>query len=72
MRSSFCEAGHCVEVAPGWVRASCDSSACVEAQPVPGGVLLRSSLMPEAVVDVTREEWAAFVAGVKAGDFDNI
>lgn len=72
MRSSACDSSACVEVAPGWTTAACESNACVEAQAAPGGVLLRSSLTPEAVVDLTREEWVAFVAGVKAGDFDNI
>lgn len=58
-----------------WTRARCDTSACVEVRAslvFEDTVVLRSSVHPQSVVAVSREEWAAFVAGVKAGDFDNI
>lgn len=54
-RSSFCASGGCVEVAP---LAS-------------GMVAVRDSKdlsLPEQVY--TADEWAAFVQGVKAGEFD--
>jgi hypothetical protein len=54
-RSSFCDGGSCVEVAPlesGWVavRDSKDESK-----------------VPHLY---TKQEWAAFVQGVKSGEFD--
>ncbi|GAB3802857.1 DUF397 domain-containing protein [Micromonospora zhanjiangensis] len=47
---------------------------CVEAGPVldgSGRVAVRHSKAPDAAVIVyTREEWDAFVGGVKEGEFD--
>jgi hypothetical protein len=47
---------------------------CVEAGPLTDGsgqVAVRHSRRPEAeVILYTRGEWEAFVAGVKAGEFD--
>jgi len=62
-----CGTGSCVEV-------SCESNSCVEASaPVSGGtVFVRSSLAPEDMMAVTREEWDVFVAAVKAGQFDAV
>lgn len=53
-----------------WVRASgCADKSCVEVMCVDGGYLVRDSKDPDApVLSFTREEWAAFVAGVKAGE----
>lgn len=53
-RSGFCNGGGCVEVA-----LSTDGSASV-----------RSSRHPGLVIPFDPEEWSAFVAGVKAGEFD--
>lgn len=54
-RSSFCGGGNCVEVAP---------------QP-DGSVALRDSKERQKPVHTfTRDEWVAFVRGVKAGEFD--
>ena len=55
IRSPYCDLGHCVEV-----RASTWDDT----------VFVRSSTMPERDVRVSRVEWEAFVAGVKAGAFD--
>lgn len=58
-----------------WTRARCDSSACVEVRAslvFEDTVVLRSSAHPQSVLPVSRGEWAAFVAGVKRGEFDNI
>lgn len=53
-RSSFCEQGACAEVA-------FDGDA----------VLVRDSKDPDGgVLRFTADEWAAFTAGVKAGEFD--
>lgn len=54
--SSFCSGGGCVEV--GWL---------------PGGeVAVRDAKDAERSTSLvfTRDEWAAFVAGVKHGEFD--
>lgn len=54
-RSSACGVTDCLEVA--WLMDS--------------QVALRSTLAPQVgPVVCTREEWAAFIAGVKAGEFD--
>ncbi|MFI6762544.1 DUF397 domain-containing protein [Micromonospora sp. NPDC050417] len=54
---------------------SADTSAsCVEAGPLADGsgrVAVRHSRRPDAATIVyTRDEWDAFVAGVKDGEFD--
>ncbi|MCF7551665.1 DUF397 domain-containing protein [Pseudonocardia sp. WMMC193] len=54
-RSSFCSVGTCVEVA-----RDVDGSTVVRDSKLSKGVLLR----------FTADEWADFVAGVKAGEFD--
>jgi hypothetical protein len=53
-RSSYCEAGTCVEV------ARLDSAA----------VAVRDSCDPNLRLVFGRAEWAAFVAGVRAGEFE--
>jgi hypothetical protein len=57
-----------------WRKASyCNgATACVEVAPLPdGGVALRDSKDPGGPVHrFTGAEWAAFVAGVHAGEFD--
>lgn len=54
--SSFCDAGGCVEVG----------------QSSDGSVLVRDSKDAERATSLrfTSAEWTAFVAGVKAGEFD--
>ncbi len=51
---------------------ACNNSACVQVAHLPGGmVAVRDSKdtgKPAHIFD--SEEWAAFVSGVKAGDFD--
>ena len=54
-RSRRCEAGHCVEVGRDGERVS-----------------MRDSTAPDrAVLVFSRESWAAFLAGVKEGEFDS-
>ena len=58
-----------------WQRpAGCESGACVEVDvntdDNPGLVFVRSSLRPHDEVFFDATEWAAFVAAVKAGQFD--
>ena len=56
-----------------WISSRfCSASACVQVAHLPGGrVAIRDSKNtagPAYVFD--REEWAAFITGVRAGDFD--
>lgn len=54
-----------------WIRSTfCESDACVEATTEGGYVALRPSDLPALEVRFTRQEWAAFVKGVKSGQFD--
>lgn len=61
-----------------WTRSSlcsADQPSCVEVAPVERrAVLIRDSKNPEAtnVQLYSREEWDAFLAGAKRGDFDHI
>ena len=56
-----------------WRRSRrCSTSACVEVAQDADGIWVRSSLAPEDVVRLTREEWDAFAAGVKDGEFDGL
>ena len=69
--SSFCESGNCVEI--GLTRSSyCDTGTCVEVgHKDPDTVLVRDSKnWNSPVLTFNREEWIAFVKGVKAGEFD--
>ena len=47
-------------------------AACVEVRLVNGGVEVRNSKLGKnsPVLRYTREEWEAFIAGVKTGEFD--
>lgn len=56
-----------------WRRSSvCATSGCLEVRHSDGLVLVRDSKDPDGpVLRYTLEEWDAFVAGVKAGEFDH-
>ncbi|GAB2613248.1 hypothetical protein Aab01nite_69300 [Paractinoplanes abujensis] len=57
---------------PKWYRSTrCSGGTCVEVAPAQNGnVLIRDSKDPEGpALSFTEDEWLAFVAGVKAGDF---
>jgi hypothetical protein len=54
-----------------WRRAKrCGNYACVEVARVESGYLVRGTSDPEKTLLFTDAEWAAFVAGVRDGDFD--
>jgi hypothetical protein len=57
-----------------WRKSSlCGSSSCIEVAQLRGGVAIRDSKESEGpVLRYTSDEWKAFVAGVKAGEFDDI
>lgn len=52
-----------------WRRA-CESNACVEVGAGGDRILVRNSTRPDLVVEFTPVEWAAFLAGVRRGEFD--
>ncbi|HEU5110005.1 MAG TPA: DUF397 domain-containing protein [Micromonosporaceae bacterium] len=57
-----------------WRKSSrCDSAACVEVAFVGGGgvAVRNSTTVGGAVLTFERDEWSSFVAGVRAGDFDD-
>jgi hypothetical protein len=59
-----------------WIKSSVSTGngACVEVASIrEDEVLLRNSRDPEGLVQTfTKAEWTAFLAGVKAGEFDAI
>jgi Domain of unknown function (DUF397) len=59
-----------------WVKSSLSNSFanCVQVAALPSGmaVLVRHSRRAEPVIAFTPGEWAAFVGGVKAGEFDHL
>jgi uncharacterized protein DUF397 len=56
--------------------AACDDPVlCVEVVAHPfdnDKILIRESERPNDIVETSRVNWDAFVAGVKAGNFDNV
>jgi hypothetical protein len=56
------------------ISSFCNLGGCVEVGRAPdGSVVVRDSKDPERcqALTFTREEWSAFVSGVKAGEFDH-
>lgn len=49
-----------------------DEGQCIELASVAGGILIRESDVPDAVVSTSRDKLRAFVLGVKAGEFDHL
>lgn len=57
---------------PVWVRSSlCGESACVEVADLGGEIAVRDSKIGDdsPVLRFTRSEWAAFIGGVRRGEF---
>lgn len=56
-----------------WRSARCDGGACVRVARRGEEVLFGNTTLPGGPVNVyTRDEWEAFLAGVKRGEFDNL
>jgi Domain of unknown function (DUF397) len=56
-----------------WLRASCEDGSCVEVASAGDGVAMRDSKNQDGpILQFTRAEWAAFLGGAKAGDFDHL
>jgi len=63
--------GNCVEVAFRKATASNNNGSCVEAAVCKCGVRVRDSKDPSGpVLSFTWDEWRAWLAGCKAGEFD--
>ena len=58
----------------GWRRAArCGTGACVEVAHDGDSVMIRDSKAPDVPPQrYTREEFAAFLAAVKSGEFDDL
>lgn len=68
-KSSFCKKANCVEVA--FRKSSFSRATCVEVAAIGGEVVVRDSKDPEGTaLRFTNDEWTAFIAGVKADEFD--
>jgi len=52
---------------------SCESGACVQVAATERTILIGSTRQPGGpVLEYTPDEWHAFVAGIKNGDFDDL
>jgi hypothetical protein len=61
--------------AGAWIKSSRSygGGACVEVRPVDGGIAVRDSKHPGGPqLSFTKAEWAAFMTGVQAGEFDDL
>jgi hypothetical protein len=51
----------------------CDGGACIEIARLGDAIVMRSFINPDgASLTVSRDEWRRFVAGIKAGVFDEL
>ena len=57
-----------------WLRGGpCEAGTCVEVASVGEGVAVRDSKDQNGpILRFTPQEWAAFLAGAKAGEFDHL
>lgn len=68
-RSSSCPRVFCVEVSFKNAGA-CGIGACVQVAAQKDEVIVRHSKNHNVVLSFSKEEWSAFVDGVKKGEFD--
>ena len=50
----------------------CEVGGCVEVAVTGEDVLVRTTVSPDELITLTREEWTAFLASAKEGDFDHL
>jgi Domain of unknown function (DUF397) len=56
-----------------WIRANCEDGSCVEVASAGDGIAMRDSKDQDGpMLRFSRSEWVAFLAGAKAGDFDQL
>lgn len=54
-----------------WTRSTaCSMGTCVEARLIDGHVEVRDTRNPGPILHIEVDDWAAFIAGVKLGEFD--
>ncbi|GAA1870859.1 hypothetical protein GCM10009836_59420 [Pseudonocardia ailaonensis] len=60
------------EPGPVYVRSSaCSMGSCVEVTRTSDGMIrIRNSTEPDQSLRFSREEWSAFLVGVRGGEFD--
>lgn len=69
VQSSECSMGTCVQAR--MVKSSaCTYGDCVEARFCEGHVELRDTKTAGVVLDISFEDWQAFITGVKQNEFD--
>ncbi|MGW5866832.1 DUF397 domain-containing protein [Streptomyces sp. NPDC055239] len=49
-----------------------DGPNCVEMAQHEGGIVMRESDVPDSIIVTSRANLAAFIAGVKVGEFDHL
>jgi hypothetical protein len=65
--------GHEPEGMPTWHKGRpCDAGNCVEIAPQGEDVLVRSTMAPDALIRLTRQEWAEFLMAAKEGLLDHL
>jgi hypothetical protein len=70
-QSTTCSGGECVQVGFHKATASNNNGSCVEAAICDCGVRVRDSKDQDGpVLTFTKQEWAAFTEGVRAGEFE--
>ncbi|MFC0532259.1 DUF397 domain-containing protein [Phytohabitans kaempferiae] len=58
-------------VADVWRKsARCEAHNCVEVAKRPDEIAIRNSAVPDTQLAFARPAWAAFISGVRAGQFD--
>lgn len=48
----------------------CGVGACIQVTDKDSTIFIRQSENPKIIISVSKEEWSAFIAGVKNGEFD--
>jgi hypothetical protein len=69
------EIGSIETFVPKWIESSfCDTSRCVSVATLDGNLVgIRDTKQSDGpILTYTRDEWNAFVQGVRSGDFDTI
>lgn len=56
-----------------WFTSPCEAGSCVEVASTGDGVAIRDSKdQAGPILRFTQDEWVAFLAGAKAGEFDHL
>lgn len=55
-----------------WQRVSCEGGACLEVAASNEVVMMRTSMAPDTIVRLSRDEWRQFLTSAKDGLFDRL